>query len=83
MHFSTGVFTYTSPQAGVGRIQSHRAVFPCACVCIMCACGKVDNHSFSVLSFVGNPLSDRTAATTFVCACVGMCLCISRCLSDQ
>lgn len=35
MHFFMGLFTYTSPQAGVGHIQSHRAVFACG--------GKVDN----------------------------------------
>lgn len=63
MHFSTGLFTYTSPQAGVGRIQSHRAVFACACVCI---CVYVVGRRiiiqtllvimFSALSIVGNPL---------------------------
>lgn len=33
MHFFMGLFTYTPPQAQVGRIQSLRAVFVCACVC--------------------------------------------------
>lgn len=63
MHFSTGLFTYTSPQAGVGRIQSHRAVFACACVCI-CVYAVVRwiiiqtslAIMFSALSVVGNPL---------------------------
>lgn len=37
MHFSTGLFPYTSPQGGVGRVQSHRAVFACVCAYV-CAC---------------------------------------------
>lgn len=66
MHFSTGLFTYTSPQAGVGRIQSHRAV----CVCG----GKVDNHPDFTCHYVLSSLcrqspTDRTGATTFVCVC--------------
>lgn len=67
MHFSTGLFTYTSPQAqaGVGRIQSHRAVFACACACV-CVCVYVAVTwiiirtslviMFSVLSIIRNPL---------------------------
>lgn len=63
MHFSTGLFTYTSPQAGVGRIQSHRAVSASACVCI-CVYAVVRwiiiqtslVIMFSVFSVVGNPL---------------------------
>lgn len=58
MHFSMGLFTYIPPQAGVGRVQSHRAVFLCV---QMCVCGgKVYNHpDFArhyVLFIVGNPL---------------------------
>lgn len=83
MHFSTDLFTYTSPQAGVGRVQSHRAVLACACVCIRVNVVARWIITVSALSIVGNPLSDTTGATTFVCACVGMCLCISRCLSGQ
>lgn len=37
MHFSMGLFTFIPPQAGVGHVQSHRAVFACACVC-KCVC---------------------------------------------
>lgn len=61
--FFVGLFTYTSPQAGVGRIQSLRAVFACACVCIWVYVVErwiiVQNSPvimFSVLSVVGNPL---------------------------
>lgn len=37
MNFSTGLFPYTSPQGGVGPVQSHRAGFACACACV-CVC---------------------------------------------
>lgn len=63
MHFSMCLFTYTSPQARVGCVQSHRAVLACACVCISVyvMLGWIIIHAslvimFSVLYIAGNPL---------------------------
>lgn len=90
MHSSMGLLTYIAPQAGVGRIQSHRAVFAwCACVC---KCVYVVERwiiiltspviMFPVLFIVGNPLLTGLELL-HLCAHVGVCLCISRCLSGQ
>lgn len=50
MCFPTGLFTYTLPQTGVGRVQSHKAVFACVYVCV----GNVDSTATDQLTgFVG------------------------------
>lgn len=77
MHFSMGLFTYIPPQAGVGRIQSHRAVFACACVC---KCVYVAVRwiiiltspfiMFSVHFIVGNPLLTGLRLCAHVLVCV-------------
>lgn len=92
MHYFMGLFTYTSPQAGVGRVQSHRAVFACACVHNVCAVVRwiIIQTSpvfiFSVLSTVGNPLLTGLAKL-YLCVrvqvCVRICRCVSRCLSGK
>lgn len=80
MHLFMGLFTYTSPQAGMGRYNLTELclhVRVCICVCR----GKVDNYpDFTRLHFLSSLYgrqspSDRTGKTTFVCA--GMCAHVS------
>jgi len=88
MHFSLGLYTYIKPQAGWGAYNL-RAAFACANVCVcVCVCVYIymvvrwlitRHYVLSSLNCRQSP-SDRNGATTFVCVCVAMCRCISRCL---
>lgn len=81
------IYLHITSGWGGARTISQR----CVCMCVhMCVCGdKVDNHPDFIHHYVPSSLyswqspSDRTGAITFVYASVGMCQCVSRCLSGQ